>query len=942
MLIISHLLKQHQIVAQKYIQKVGIYSSKQAQAPSSEKDDDGYSQMMLDKLQADNNLFKMSLQKSELVIKNLKTENDYMQKQMNSLRNELERQTKELLEQQQERFLMDSQRDQQKFQNQVQSYHELKAMLSKQEIKCSQLEKENVKYQDDITKLQDNFQRNQTELESFKSQTKILTGHNQQKLLKKIENISSKSSIQLNLYSNQTSSQQIAMAQLNDHILNEWKKNQRDINISEQFMKDFSSLKLKTEDIKKEASSLKIENTELNQKNEMIKQQFGQLLDKFQTFISSNEQQIQINEQNYQQEIQKYSQEINLIKIDLSQRDNHFTATQTRLKETQEQVILLQNENIQLRTQVQQLQNASPIQSYNEENKQISFNQQIVSHLDTSIIQEEFLRNLQCLVDQSDHIFKRLSQDYVPLQQYHETSINCSISLPVVNQEQIISQQQQYFYDINSLLQNVLKCYLNKEIENSILSRNMQYFNELLNQKQGGEVVIDINGLIQQNMNEILQLRIENNQMQGVIQDLQRQIETYQPSLSQANTELQTQLLKTQILNQANNQFQYVQTLNDINAHKSFDSYQTTSYNLKNQMNQISHDTQQNYNGQMAQRNCSNCKEMQTLFDELENQITESKTKLEESTNVISSLESQVEESQGCIYARDKVKRLISKYQTVRKNNEEFQAIVIKELESLNLELSMKRLKKKGINDLDQHKDSVNQQLNNMDKFKQLFSLLKGIIIERQSDQETKLHQNEKSNKSTLYPRKMSEVTQASSQHISSQTQTQLQQFIQQANNTNYIERRQSILSQCENLSNMQTQRISNGISQPKLYDYDETPVQLITDREKQYKNHHEAQSSLATENSERNIMKPIQIEKRSSDHPQIRQNTFGKEYSMNTNSSRQIFTGLTSNKENDKQNAIPQIINNQQANQLNNSLKNNRNPGHLLNQLVPKIIQLQ
>lgn len=34
--------------------------------------------------------------------------------------------------------------------------------------------------------------------------------------------------------------------------------------MSEQFMKDFQTLKLKAEDIKKESSSIKIEHTELN------------------------------------------------------------------------------------------------------------------------------------------------------------------------------------------------------------------------------------------------------------------------------------------------------------------------------------------------------------------------------------------------------------------------------------------------------------------------------------------------------------------------------------------------------------------------------------------------------------------------------------------------------------------------------------------------------
>jgi hypothetical protein len=42
-------------------------------------------------------------------------------------------------------------------------------------------------------------------------------------------------------------------------------------------------------------------------------------------------------------------------------------------------------------------------------------------------------------------------------------------------------------------------------------------------------------------------------------------------------------------------------------------------------------------------------------------------------------------------YIRDKVRHLLGKYEEVKVNNEEFQNLVVKELEGLNRQLSLKR-----------------------------------------------------------------------------------------------------------------------------------------------------------------------------------------------------------------------------------------------------------
>lgn len=53
------------------------------------------------------------------------------------------------------------------------------------------------------------------------------------------------------------------MAQLNDHILTEWKKNTQRSKSPLPDDKDISCLRLKLEDLKKEATTLKIEKHEL-------------------------------------------------------------------------------------------------------------------------------------------------------------------------------------------------------------------------------------------------------------------------------------------------------------------------------------------------------------------------------------------------------------------------------------------------------------------------------------------------------------------------------------------------------------------------------------------------------------------------------------------------------------------------------------------------------
>ncbi len=72
---------------------------------------------------------------------------------------------------------------------------------------------------------------------------------------------------------------------------------------------------------------------------------------------------------------------------------------------------------------------------------------------------------------------------------------------------------------------------------------------------------------------------------------------------------------------------------------------------------------------------------------------------------------------------KDKVKRLISKYEKLNRNNEEFQRVVLKELEDLNTDLIIKG---KSSNE-----GSTNKSQNNVDKFVQMFKILKEVIADR-------------------------------------------------------------------------------------------------------------------------------------------------------------------------------------------------------------------
>lgn len=53
------------------------------------------------------------------------------------------------------------------------------------------------------------------------------------------------------------------MAQLNDHILNEWKKNQHSSALNEKIQNEFNTLREIAELLRKEGTSLRIENKEL-------------------------------------------------------------------------------------------------------------------------------------------------------------------------------------------------------------------------------------------------------------------------------------------------------------------------------------------------------------------------------------------------------------------------------------------------------------------------------------------------------------------------------------------------------------------------------------------------------------------------------------------------------------------------------------------------------
>eukprot|EP00350_Pseudokeronopsis_sp_OXSARD2_P010709 CAMPEP_0170544110 /NCGR_PEP_ID=MMETSP0211-20121228/2992_1 /TAXON_ID=311385 /ORGANISM="Pseudokeronopsis sp., Strain OXSARD2" /LENGTH=147 /DNA_ID=CAMNT_0010847675 /DNA_START=137 /DNA_END=583 /DNA_ORIENTATION=- len=76
--LMSLLIKQNQALAEKCLEKMNLI-------------DEDYLVMMNDKMSADNNLYKLSLEKSEQIIKNQKVENDYLQKQMQNLREEMDK-----------------------------------------------------------------------------------------------------------------------------------------------------------------------------------------------------------------------------------------------------------------------------------------------------------------------------------------------------------------------------------------------------------------------------------------------------------------------------------------------------------------------------------------------------------------------------------------------------------------------------------------------------------------------------------------------------------------------------------------------------------------------------------------------------------------------------------------------------------------------------------
>ena len=76
------------------------------------------------------------------------------------------------------------------------------------------------------------------------------------------------------------------MAQLNDQILNEWKKNKQKSKTEATYQAEFSQMKGKCEELKKEGLTLKVENKELLDKYDTLRVNFGKLLDNFQEYIS--------------------------------------------------------------------------------------------------------------------------------------------------------------------------------------------------------------------------------------------------------------------------------------------------------------------------------------------------------------------------------------------------------------------------------------------------------------------------------------------------------------------------------------------------------------------------------------------------------------------------------------------------------------------------------
>lgn len=56
---------------------------------------------------------------------------------------------------------------------------------------------------------------------------------------------------------------------------------------------------------------------------------------------------------------------------------------------------------------------------------------------------------------------------------------------------------------------------MNKDIECALINKSLSFLSEALSQSQrAGGFAIDINGLIKQNLDEILTLKLENSQLQ--------------------------------------------------------------------------------------------------------------------------------------------------------------------------------------------------------------------------------------------------------------------------------------------------------------------------------------------------------------------------------------------------------------------------------------------
>ncbi|CDW88622.1 UNKNOWN [Stylonychia lemnae] len=846
---------------------------------------------------------------------------------------------------------------------------------------------------DEVKKTQQELAKIQKEHELLKISNKQLLNQNQSKIIQKIEQITNSKNgagVHINVFSTEAKSlvhdkifktfihynensfstnsqdksylpqdivnQQIAMAQLNENILNEWKRDKQNPKVNKSLNQSIQKLLEQAELIKKEGTSLRVDNSELQTQCDQLKTNFSSLLDKFQEYISENEQDQSITDQIHRQEIQKFVQELNLKQIDMNSKDGQINLLNQRIKDIQDQIIKLQNENLLMR---QKYQIHSPVRSIqlnnlnrsnDNSNRQSFQQQQHVSNLECSFNQDELMKYLLQLADQTDLIIKRISQDYQPLQTFQETlqltnqndsminvnqyteyliqiksnlqtinqfvnniceSINDSVELSEFKQlaENILTQyenlvcqeqndesnkdctSQQYLYDLHSLFLNLLKCCLNKDIEVTITKRHLEQLMQIMNDNQKGGVVIDLNGLFKQNMEELIGLKMENSMHIQQIEELQRELEDTRAIQSQTINELQNQLLMSQQIDST--QIKLDTQKNNLQNLQSYDSRgllnQTMLKNsIQSQQFHLKDETQ-----------CINCKEMQELYDQLEVQINDSKQKLDDSTNIISSLENQLETAQNTIlsivkifekkdiksynypsnilheFVIEKVKRLNKKYEHQRKNNEEFQSAVLKELESLNKEFSKKK-KKQDETKSNKSRERSENNISNMDKFNQLFQLLKEVIQDNakqnrineeiddslieQTAKEHQKHYKEVNTNNHFCPRKLSQVTATSSQigAVYSQNPNSLLNTMTPQNLMTFAERKQSIISQVENLSNVQTQRLVQGINFSKAAENDDTPLVMISERDSKTVLH--AQQSIETQNSESAIPTKVQV----------------------------------------------------------------------------------